>query len=306
MPIPKNRRTPDENKAAEAKKEAEYMAQELAKINRSKTTERYIQELVKLQIETRPGALTNSRADKEIKAISALRTAGDLIDHLAGWAIDHFAGEVLSVQELETKNQVTEAHIFDENLHEENGQFYDWSDPIANRRIAAKVIRELLFSRFGAPLSEALKALELGETMPILKGRTFTGRKALAYSIDKSRLKALEHIAYHKGINAGYITPIKAVVAEHFGISISAIANWKKRLPNSLGEAVVNGALDRAKTHGEDVSKKRIAFASTPSDDQEVLDFMLGWYQEEFNDEALRRDGRRYRYLLAQRPANTP
>jgi hypothetical protein len=152
---------------------------------------RLLDRLSGLEKQTRPsGGLLTSKG-KDLAAFRALRAAGELVEYVAGWAIDHEAGlaverlEFVPLQPAQTKRHphyLQQKSMADNHRHEkigaaevENGS----SDP---QFLRACLINLLRCNSGGWPdwlcqtVIDALEALEFGEVHPIFE-RTSEGNK---------------------------------------------------------------------------------------------------------------------------------
>ncbi|HEV2555260.1 MAG TPA: hypothetical protein VGV17_16010 [Bosea sp. (in: a-proteobacteria)] len=181
-------------------------------------------------------------ANKDELACDALGAAVWLLDSVAGWAARHSAG--LALSNLEHPSYILPKLRADPEIkamreaissheHEERGGYASVSSaaPECQRRAAMNLLRSLSTSRsMGpalAPLYDALKALEFGETLPILRPAG-TGQKR-EYREQMLQLRALGFVAYRE-IIGGSKKQAQAAVADVYGVAEHTIRTWEYRL----------------------------------------------------------------------------
>jgi hypothetical protein len=222
-----------------------------------------IARLRKLAAESDPSAGKTTEQGKDSRAFDALHISGELVSALAGWAICHTIGlaqqDLASVpsQPTQTKKHpeyLAVRELVDKHDHEVAGSMPD--DP----RLIRKAVINLLRANSGGwphdlvvQLMEALKALDYGETSPILQ-RIKEGRKAGLTELHL-QLKAICLVEY---LYNGGMKKFKAqkMIAEAYGVGLETIRIWEKRLPdsNALGQLNVARAIAFARnsaTHGK-------------------------------------------------------
>lgn len=97
-------------------------------------------------------------------------------------------------------------------------------------------------------LAEDLRALDHGEVRPVLAPAQ-TGQHGKGYTLAKMRLAAVGCVEF---LNASGMKKKNAldIVSRSYGCSTEAITSWSKRLPNILGQEVVDNCTDFAKFLG--------------------------------------------------------
>jgi hypothetical protein len=230
-----------------------YSRPEWNQSERNKYVADLISQLHDLERKTNPKGGTQSAKGKNNAALEALRIASDLVNALAGWALDHQAGLALKDQKLQLSTAKTPEHrdssnvraTDDDHRHEWYGR--NWVgrlgggpiDPIVARNWLMKLVRGL-FSIFNLELMlmtlSALEACDYGEIQPML-GATKTGRK-VNWTILQLQLKAIGFVKYRE---ARGIKKFKALeeVAGAFGVSVHTLRTWETRLRNEFGQAEV-------------------------------------------------------------------
>ena len=235
-------------------------------LRESLTVRSIIDRLEQLEKETRPSGGAATSNDKDIKSREAIGWAGELIWHLAGWAVEHQQG--LAIHGLKSLGAPTNEMLRDASYVQEKAE----SDSHANERAAIEAIGrgrqlppeqqrefsaqiiELLQEHlqeylFPSSLAEALRALDFGEVQPILRARKLGGEKRNRTE-RIMQLRALEFISYEEAAGTGKQTA-QETVGGHFGVGIEAIRKWEKHISKALTSAFVSRALTRAREDGE-------------------------------------------------------
>jgi hypothetical protein len=136
-----------------------------------------IERLGELEKQTRPSGGMEASKGKDLAAFDALELAGELVAHIAGWAIDHQIGlaakgwQFVPLQPSGTKNHpeyIENRSLVDSHEHERVGaqQRYGSHDPAFLRKCLANLV---LLNSGGWPhwlceeLAEAIETLEYGE-----------------------------------------------------------------------------------------------------------------------------------------------
>lgn len=202
-----------------------------------------LERLAKLEEETRPSGGDETAKRKDLKAFEAIHTAMWLVKTVAGWAIDHQIG--LAQQELEfvpiqpVANRQHPDYLallsaVDSHDHERNGSSYrhaDWpEDPKFKRRALINLLhamqRDSTSLIFG-PAEEALRALDFGDVLPILREQK--GNRKAGYKSLHLQLKAIGFVEFHKALGMKK-NVAQEMVAGAYGLSVDAIRNWEIRL----------------------------------------------------------------------------
>lgn len=220
-----------------------------------------VQEIVEdlLEIEARSHPQNPSPDEKELDSIRALAAAGDLVELLAGWAIDHRAGMILNGATVfpwlqDDQEAHTEANS---HRHEEMGSTYLQDkapgDPLQNRHIIAEVVARvpLLPAALRNEISEALQAVDFGETHDLLLPPK--GQHKNAYTKWRLRLRAIEHAYFLYGGGETKETAFYQV-AEAYGVADSTVDSWNRGrfgLLHHFGATTLKVAQDAAKRSGE-------------------------------------------------------
>jgi hypothetical protein len=215
---------------------------------------RYVRSLIealeKLETETRPSGGDKTAAGKDLAAFRALETAGNLVDALAGWALDHQIGLALNRLEFlplgPTKTRALPEYVeakrqVDSHNHEREGGavFSGVAPERLTSTIARLALKNLLHSNPGGleqalayQFYEGLEALEWGKPTPLLEPVT-TGSHGGLIAI-KCELQALLYVEYQIGTGKKK-HKAQDEAADAFGISSETIRTWEKRLRTELG-----------------------------------------------------------------------
>lgn len=251
---------------------------------------------------TQPSVGEHTAVGKGEKAASALRIAGNVVELMAGWAIDHMIGVELSEQKPLHK-RAKEYSEYDSHLFEECGASYDWTDHKINRRVAATMVRELLPEILADELFTSLDALDAGEVLPMLEATTHTGQKGPKLTLAHERMKALKHVAYRqgKGMSGAKAREEVAEVYDHYvdkRITVRMIADWKIRaVPSALSINHVTDILKLVEHHGN-VTNCLIFGKPIEGLSHESLVMLANGFEEQYSNDALRADAQSYQELV--------
>ena len=253
-----------------------YSRPEWNQSERDKYVAGLIDRLHDLERKTDPKLGAQSAKGKNSAAIEALRIASDLVNALAGWALDYQAGLALKDQNVQLS---TAEHRDSSNVramdddHQLEWYGRNWIgrlgggpiDPIVARKWLMNLVQGL-FSIFNLELMlmtlSALEACDYGEIQPIL-GATKKGRK-VNWTILQLQLKAIEFVKYRE---ARGIKKFKALeeVAEAFGVSVDTLRTWEARLRSEFGQPKVAQGLAWAEKLGKDESDAKHPASSSKS-----------------------------------------
>ena len=267
-----------------------------------------IDRLLEIEAATDPSAQDDSAKDKDMKAFRASRIVAEIVDDLAGWAVDHQIG--LAMNELKFVPRTTSrlrkrvdyqaAKIrVDDHCHEAIGgsDLRPLMDsvgqgahgPATDRRILVNLLRANPGSFPGAVSGraiEALEALEFGETKALLKP-VKRGLHAQAYSRWRLQLAALAYVEYQKARGRMKFVAEKEV-AEAYGYNSETVKGWKRALRLNLGNLYVASQLTYARNAGSN--------AEAAEKEGWVTDIRC--YEDSYGPDALKRNARSYKALL--------
>jgi hypothetical protein len=267
-------------------------------------TLRYLEEM------TRPEGADITAKHKDRNAFSALACAGELVDLLAGWAIDHAVGLGLSRLRWVPRQIRGEKPYFkylvakievDDHRHEKNGgaqsrkglKSFEKLDPIVLRQILINLLVRNT-GGFPSPIQrmtvEALEALNYGETLPILKV-VENNRKAKLLEL-KLQLEAVEFVEYWCAMGM-LKNEAQKKVANAYAVSDTTVRLWKPRLHKELGQLEASSRIQIARNYAaknKEIQRKTAAglrTMETPSD--------------RYGLEALKQAAERYKQFIKQR-----
>jgi hypothetical protein len=195
---------------------------------------------------------------KDHAAFDALQAAGELVDAVAGWALDHQVGlalnglEFVPMQPSGTKQHpdyLKARRAVDAHTHEQLGGLRHIEfDPIVARRLLINLLHRNP-GRFPGALTfmtiDALEALDFGDTKPMLVAM----KKGRAHSRDVRRLEltALSLIEYRAALGLGKKERIQKDVAAIFGVMPAALLKWTGRLRKTFSDLAVERELSFAR-----------------------------------------------------------
>jgi hypothetical protein len=257
-----------------------------------KKIEKCVEELLKLEGDTQPMAGDGTAVDKTAAAHRAMWLAKDLVDYLAGWAVDHIAGCTIA-DEWPAYKEDRPLSKYDTHKYEAASAEYQQDDPRSNRHILASLINfEIgLPTGLGLEAWHALAALDAGEVQSLVAPdkRGLHGR---AYSLARLRLKALELVAYRRGTGMSALDA-REKVGHKFGAGERTIETWRTRLWDELGKFTVRGAEARARYIGNLIRDRNL-------DDINDTNLEPNDLRSEFGDTALEAAAENYRRILAE------
>ena len=244
-----------------------------------------LSELAQLEIETRPTGGNATASGKDLKVFCALGLAGDLVEAVAGWAIDHTAGLALEglsfvpLQPSQTKKHpdyLQQRAAVDDHRHERNGgRIKNATD---DPRTAWRMMLNLLRSNPGAfpnPLvNQVVKAFEqlnFGRQPTLLTA--LKSRRKIELDELELQLVAIGHIEYRRACGLKKEAAVDAV-RRAYGVSTNTVLSWEKRLRKDRGQLEVS---------------RRIAFAHNSVGN----DFRIKLH----SDEALANNGSEYKRI---------
>ena len=211
-----------------------------------------VNELIALERRTNPEDGENTSENKDFNASRALQLAGELVESLAGWAIDHQIGlgiEVCSSVSEQLSNSKPHPDYLaakiaaDNHRHEAAGSEYNYEASFKGQRGSSDAERQMMINLLRALSNafphglvcgtiEALEALEYGEVQPLLAPSSTTlGKHGL--SLWTLRLGALECVEYYTA--QGYTRKAsQSMVADAVGRSSEIVKDWGKRYARVL------------------------------------------------------------------------
>lgn len=232
-----------------------------------------IDRLEKLEKDTRPSGGDKTAVGKDLAAFQALRVAGNLVEALAGWAIDHQIG--LAMNRLEfvplgpqssraLPEYLAARKAVDSHSHEReasaahSGNAPDRFTPSVTRLALKNLLLPNpggFYGTLAAQLYEALDALEWGEQLSILEPVKTNAK--IRYREIQCHLSALLYVEYERA--RGKKKKIaQEEVAEAFGISDETVRTWEKRIRTELGTLFVNRRFGFAQNSGKSCSKSSV------------------------------------------------
>ena len=187
---------------------------------------------------------------KDNCATFALMAWQELSTRVVGWAINHLVGQAIC--DGETDFGVAER--IGEGPAE--GSRIDL-DPRDARKALIEIVDFLpLPNQLRIMLGESLRALQLGETTPLLTPRP-TGRRGPAYTLAKLRMKVVAHTHFRYASGWRFLKA-QNDIAEKFGVPQKTLESWEQRLlPAVFGKECVRKNIQWARDAGKLIEEVR-------------------------------------------------
>jgi len=217
----------------------------------------YLEMIDGLERKSRPSIGIDARG-KDLAAFDALVYASMLVDHVAGWAVDHQIGMaqkgLSSLTSVPNRIKTSAAYLercaaVDVHDHELIGGHREPLDPVEARRFVFNLLLPMAGHLFiPHEMLEAIEALDYGETLPILqKARTARRTGLIEY---RAKLRAIAFISYEN--KKGTLKRLSTeVVTEAFGVARDAVKDWRAELRVALGTFEVDRVLEGARGAGQ-------------------------------------------------------
>jgi DNA-binding transcriptional regulator YiaG len=247
-----------------------------------------IDQLRDLERKTDPKDGAQSAKGKDRAARDALSIADDLVNALAGWALDHQAGLALkdcSFVQFRVKKTpeypygLTIRTTDDDHRIETAGR--DWRsrdgfpiDPVVARRWLMNLVRAnsgIFCLELRLMTLTALEACDYGEIQPMLMA-TKRGRK-VNWTILQLQLKTITFVKYREARGIEKYKALKEI-AKAFGVSVNTLRAWEQRLRTEFGPIDVMNRLKIAEEAGiKESNAEHQASSMSMFGQQDLLEF---------------------------------
>ena len=241
-----------------------------------------------LERKTRPSTGEESAKGKDLAAFSALEIAGELTEHVAGWAIDHEVGlaveglKFVPLQPSGTKSNpqyLSDRATVDSHAHEKIGSLAPLGE--AGAFFARKCLTNLLRCNPGAMPEwlrsmtiEGLEALDYGEVQPMFLPLN-EGRKRELTAL-KLQLRVIAMVAYRRKLGLRRQKALEEVGGA-LSVAPNTILSWVQRLRNEFGRLEVDRIIAFAENHASWVAAAREhALRGEPAENIEVHEAFYG------------------------------
>lgn len=268
-----------------------------------------LQRLKELEEQTRPSGGDATAKDKDWRATDALKLAGELVDAVAGWAIDHQVG--LALQNLENvrppigaeKDYPERLAAADTHAHEVSGFGAKESD--VDHGGARKVLANLLIHNQGAlPLwlvqqcLAAIQAIDFGDKKASHLFVTVGKGNKRPLATHELEVQALAFVAFRR--EAYGLSEEKAAeeVAAALNVAPATLIGWELRLIDKFGKIEVARRLAEARHAGEHLAKMRRDGPHPDNKEEEDLARLRSVIERRFGAVALKNLSERYRAAL--------
>jgi hypothetical protein len=210
-----------------------------------------INQLLALERRTNPKDGARSAKWKDFSAANALLIASNLVNALAGWALDHQAGLALKdLKFVPLSTAKPPEHSDNSNVRPtDDDHRYEWYgrnwvgrdggpiDPIVARKWLKNLVGALP-GIFNPELQRivlwALDACDYGEIQPMLRA-TKTGRK-VNWTILRLQMRAITLVKQRETRGMKKFKALQEV-AGAFGVSVDTIRTWERRLRTEFGHS---------------------------------------------------------------------
>lgn len=241
--------------------ETEYRSRGFDRESHERVVRNLLERLADAEAKTDPSRGPESAMGKGHEAFRALLAAGELVEVVAGWAIDHVCGLSLSGKKV-MPNQP-----FKTRAHPEYFQNRDFADRHEHERAGGEIssdgtsltavgkqtlLRNLLFGgSMGGPhwlrdeAFRAFDALAFGETLPLLAASETNVNAKVRYEELHAQLR-LVAIVHFRAMAYGGVARAQEFVAKRAGIGFETLRTWKRRLYEELGRLEVDRTLEFA------------------------------------------------------------
>jgi hypothetical protein len=270
-----------------------------------------LERLDELERQTDPIAGSESAKQKDDAAYEALTIAGELVQSVAGWALDHQAGLALNHLQFvpfhpanvrDHPEYLKKRSNVDDHRHErEGGELRlvgpDNLDPMVARKWLVNLLRANP-GGFSPLLTEtttaALDALDSNDVHPMLRP-TPNDRKVNLKEL-KIQLNALAFVEY-RVMHGTLKSRALEDVANLLGVSAFTIRSWEQRLKTEFGDLEVARTLSFARiAASNEINVQRRNFAGDAADDKA----RPGYHEGKYGPQALNRLAAEYRKALRQ------
>jgi hypothetical protein len=242
--------------------------------------------------------------EKDVAASYAIAFAGDLVDYVAGWAIDHQRGLAQrTLGERELRKEQFKSPIKptfeprypapeppdEDHRDEKEGAFRGPLDPVQTRRFLFEFLSGLAPRLVPRDVVEAIEALDYGETLPIFQSAYTSKRTGLIEF--RAKLRAIMFIEYEskKGIKKRFSVD---KVVDAFAVTRDAVKDWKADLRVALGKFEVEAAIERAHAGGQNYVRY---LKKCEDGEHEVEQRMCESVEQAFGKPTLLREAKRYK-----------
>ena len=273
-----------------------------------------VDKLLRLEQETHPrnsmvnGQVTGAIAEKDENSRLAFMAVSDLVEMLAGWAIDHQIGLVLNGTlggaAAPHDGGYSEAQRKANNhVHEAIATGYDFADTKTNRHILTALLNH---GHGPFPISivieaiNALTALDMGETQPFVAPSRGVGQESQSYSKWRLRYWAVLHVEYFRGMGLSRPNAL-GMVADAYGNEPETIEWWVTEAPKKLKDIPIQVMKGCARQAGKTAHRLKVKDILSDQDSHLLENHSSTW-----GNIALARHGTEFQQFPQQKGAVVP
>jgi hypothetical protein len=259
--------------------------------------------LGELEKRTRPDGGDSTSKGKDLAAFNALCAAGELVDYVAGWAIDHEVGlatggfQFVPRQPSQTKNHphyLQQKSIVDQHSHEKIGASEHGRGKSDPQFLRSCLINLLKGNSGGWPdwlcraAIDALEALEFGEVHPIFERNSAGNKRDLTQR--KLMVRAIAMVQFRRTAYGASKEEALEEVGNAIAASANTVKSWEVRLRAEI-PLEVDRTLAFAKNHASFVAEALKRRQRGQPFDQRSVEL----HESEYNQEALDQLGEEFR-----------
>lgn len=268
-----------------------------------------IQRLRELEERTRPSGGDATAKDKDWHATDALWLAGELVDALAGWAIDHQVG--LALQNLENvpppigaeKDYPERIAAVDTHAHEVSG--FGAKEANVDHGGARKVLANLLIHNQGAlpawlaqQCLAAIQAIEFGDKKARHLFVTVGKGNRHPLATHEIELQALAFVAFRRAAYGHTEERAAGDVATALIVAPNTLLSWEHRLIAKFGKLEVARRLAEARHAGEHYAEMLSGGPHANEEEEKDLARHRSVIEGQFGAAALKILSERYRVTI--------
>jgi hypothetical protein len=257
--------------------------------DRDRDVEDILKTLARLARETDPAGGETTAVEKDLKAQHALRSAGNLVQLVAGWAINHQAGlvkdgltSVAWVPEVLRPKFSEKISSVDQHEHERRGGHPDYQLKDIEARQLLLNLLELNPGAFPMALQGEVVAelfrINFGEPSPMFQVAKSGSKRSLTSVGFQAQSASM--VAYRMEMGATWEEATQTV-ADSFGADFNTIKGWEAKAKRKFGKLEIELIKNHARnTARNELKEREDKLANKPL-------ARPGYYAAQYDDAAL-------------------